>query len=262
MAWYVSCYCKSGTLCYEKSGSVLHAIVWYGTRSKGGQCVHCTLESLQRKCENLEAGAHPVSLFTHCHDHVTEILSEIFVNNTCNNMSVIDPLAKNWTFLQNLSTSTLSFLARSNDPLRFRSISDKVSYITRAIGSLQKLIQIYSDHSGSLQIEFHGVFWISSYGNQWSWNARLYLPKRCHIEFQKINLKLFLQQNVLWQFQRRNDLLLLQKSQWQQHWGENLRINRELSDEHLVNENWPKPYTGVAPNTTFVDLFHIFVIIL
>ena len=224
-------------LCYEKKESVLHAFVWYGTRTKGGQCVHCTLESLQRKCENLEAGAHPVSIFTHCHDHVTEILSEIFVNNTCNIMSVINPLAKNWTFLQNLSTSTLSFLARSNDPLRFRSISDKVSYITRAIGSLQnwfRSIQIILFWLKSLQIEFHGVFWISSYGNQWSWNARLYLPKRCHIEFQKINLKLFLQQNVLWQFQRRNDLLLLQKSQWQQHWGENLRINRELSDEQLA----------------------------
>ena len=189
MAWYVSCYCKSGMLCYEKSGSVLHAIVWYGTRTKGGQCVHCTLESLQRK--NLEAGAHPVSLFTHCHDHATEILSEIFVNNTCNIMSVIDPLAKNWTFLQNLSTSSLSFLARSNDPLRFRSISDKVSYITRAIGSLQKLIQIILFWLKSLQIEFHGVFWISSYGNRWSWNAQLYLPKRWHIEFQKINFKLW-----------------------------------------------------------------------
>ena len=145
--------------CYEKRGTVLHAIVWYGTRTKGGQCVHCTLESLQRKCENLEAGAHPVSVFTHCHDHATEILSEIFVNNTCNIMSVIDPLAKNWTFLQNLSTSTLSFLARSNDPLRFRSISDKVSYITRAIGSLQKLIQIYSDHSVLTQIITNWVSW-------------------------------------------------------------------------------------------------------
>ena len=123
-------------------------------------------------------------------------------------------------------------------------------------------IQIILFWLKSLQIEFHGVFWISSYGNRWSSNAQLYLPKRWHIEFQKINLKLFLQQNVLSQFQRRNDLLLLQKSQWQQHWGENLRINRELSDERLVNENWPKPYTGVAQNTTVVDLFHIFVIIL